>query len=95
MSDFNFPIVTFTSDYYSLHIDSVTSESSAEIFDFFSENCFLQLNQIKNHISSQLDLVFSNSINTFESFSFEELKMLYPILFTDCGYNISSDYTFT
>lgn len=43
------------------------SDCSDVIYNFFSENGFLQYNQVLKCGNSQLDLVFSNAINTLVS----------------------------
>jgi hypothetical protein len=60
---------------------------------FFSENGFLQYNEIKNHKQSQLDLIFSDEINIFVSLSSEELVLVdiyHPILSICFEYTISN-----
>lgn len=89
MGDFNLPLVTFSSDNNGLHINGGTSERSDVLFDFFSENGFLQYNLIKNHVNSQLDLIFSNITNTIVSGCHEELvpiDVYHPVLTISCEY---------
>lgn len=80
MGNFNLPTMSFTADEHGLHINCATSECSNVLYEFFSENDFLQYNQIKNHEKSQLDLIFSTIINTLVFLSSEELVPVDVIL---------------
>lgn len=87
LGDFNLPKASFISNNDGLQLSGVHSESSEVIYDFFSENDFLQYNQVLNKFNSQLDLIFSNVINTIVSQCSDELVPVdshHPVLSVFC-----------
>lgn len=65
LGEYNLPNVIISSNEHSLVCNDAFSDQAEALINYFSYVGFYQHNTILNNANSQLDLVFSNDINTY------------------------------